>query len=202
MIHNVIRRNLLACSENATSVKSSNVDAFITYANYTLFVLEDQLQSADTVWFPAFAKHDDHFREQIAAHEPLYSKIDELKVLLSSKGKTRNSESLPTEEIAKVFHELHGLTNHQYDVEEALVNTLGHRVPIEEMRELDKKQEARKEAVVKTHGNLWSGVYLLKSLNPKERAIFPPGLPKVIASGMMTGGGLQYRKELHWAPKF
>jgi hypothetical protein len=45
------------------------VDAFGTYANYTIFVLEDQLDAVDTIWFLAFAKYDERFHEQIVAHE-------------------------------------------------------------------------------------------------------------------------------------
>jgi hypothetical protein len=198
----VVRRNLAACAENAKSVKSSNTATFTTYANHTLWLLGDQLDSEDTIWFPQFAKYDDRFNQQITAHEALKSKADELKALLPSKEKTGSSGPFQKEEISARFQELYDLTNSEYDTEENLSNGLGHRVPIEEIKELEKKQEARRAVSMKANGHLWSVVYLLKSLTPKERQIFPPGIPKAVASGMMTGGGLQFRKELQWSPKF
>jgi hypothetical protein len=173
------------------------VDAFSTYANYTIFILEDQLGSSDEIWFPSFAKYDERFQQQIAAHAALKPRIEELKRLLPSKDKPASSDQFPKEQVSSGFRELYDLVSHEYDKEEELANGLGHRVPITEIREWDKQQEARRLAAVKVHGHLWSAVYLLKSLNAKERAIFPPGLPKVVASGMMTGGGLQFRKYVY-----
>ncbi|ERF73281.1 hypothetical protein EPUS_03113 [Endocarpon pusillum Z07020] len=82
IIHNVVRRNLLACFENAQQVNASNIGAFGTYVNYTMFVLEDQLDATDTIWFPTFAKYNSRFGQQIAAHKALKPKIQELKLLL------------------------------------------------------------------------------------------------------------------------
>lgn len=159
-----------------------------------MFVLEDQLDATDTIWFPTFAKYNSRFGQQMAAHEALKPKIQELKLLLPSKEKPVSLEQLPKEQISNGFRELHDLVNHEYDKEEEMSNSLGHRVPIEEIQKLEKQQGARRLAAVKIYGHLWCAVYLLRSLSPKERAIFPPGLPKVVASGMMTGGAFQFRK--------
>ena len=96
--------------------------------------------------------------------------------------------------VSDAFRDLHGDINPIYDKEEAMSNELGHRVPIEVVRELEKKQEQRRKASVKTYGHLWCATYLLKSMKPQERAIFPPGLPKLVANGMMSGGAMHYRR--------
>lgn len=96
--------------------------------------------------------------------------------------------------ISGSFSELHHEIDTQYDVEEDLSNRLGRRVPLDNIKAMEKQQEDRRKADVKTYGHLWTAVYLLRSLNPKERAIFPPGVPKFVASGMLTAGAMQFRK--------
>jgi hypothetical protein len=191
-IHNVIRRNLAACAEHAASVQPANIDAFATYAKYTLHVLRDQLDSVDEIWFPAFAEHDARFLEQKNAHEGLYQKITALEAQLATS--PPQLEQLLATEIATSFTDLHDLTTAQYDAEESLVNSLGRKVPIETIRSLEKKQEERRRADVKVYGHLWTAVYLLRGLEPKERAIFPPGIPKLIVGGMLTAGAMQFRR--------
>ncbi|KAF7125157.1 hypothetical protein CNMCM5793_001266 [Aspergillus hiratsukae] len=197
-IHNVIRRNLAACAEHAASVQQANIDAFATYAKYTLHVLRDQLSSVDEIWFPAFAEHDPRFLEQKDAHEALYQKITALETHLA----TATATAPQLEQIAAAFTDLHESTNAQYDHEESLVKGLGRKVPIETIRGLEKKQEERRRADVKVYGHLWTAVYLLRGLEPRERAIFPPGIPKLIVGGMLTAGAMQFRRELQFTPRF
>jgi hypothetical protein len=45
--------------------------------------------------------------------------------------------------------------------QEMLSNNLRHEVPMSEIRQLEKRQEARRLAAIKAYGNLWSAVYLL-----------------------------------------
>ncbi|PKX96553.1 xanthocillin biosynthesis cluster protein xanF [Aspergillus novofumigatus IBT 16806] len=201
-IHNVIRRNLQACAEHATTVQPANIDAFTTYAKYTLHVLRDQLTSIDEIWFPVFAEHDPRFLTQKDAHDALYQKLTVLEAqLATSPAELEGNQPLSTE-IAGAFAELHDLTDRQYDLEEDLVNQLGRKVPIETIRALEKKQEERRRADVKVYGHLWTAVYLLRGLEPKERAIFPPGIPKLIVGGMLTAGAMQFRRELQFTPRF
>lgn len=195
-IHNVIRRNLKACAEHASTVSEANIDAFATYAKYTLHVLRDQLDSVDEIWFPVFAEHDARFLDQKDAHDALYQKITALEAHLA----TATAPQL--EQIGAGFADLHESTDKQYDLEEDLVNALGRKVPIETIRSLEKKQEERRRADVKVYGHLWTAVYLLRGLEPKERAIFPPGIPKLIVGGMLTAGAMQFRRELLFTPRF
>jgi hypothetical protein len=167
-----------------------NIEPFVYYANYTLHVLEDQLESVDSIWFPVFARYDERFKEHIAAHAPLRQQITELQKLLNS---TSLEETLQTQ-VAAGFDQLYQQIVAQFDAEEDLVNKLGRQVPIDEIQNLEKQQEARRRADVKVYGHLWTAVYLLRSLDPKERAIFPPGIPKLVVSGMLTAGALQFRR--------
>lgn len=102
-------------------------------------------------------------------------------------------QDLPTR-ISDGFAELRNEIDTQYDVEEDLSNNLGRRIPLEKIKAMEKQQEDRRKGDVKTYGHLWTAVYLLRSLNPKERAIFPPGIPKFVASGMLTAGAMQFRQ--------
>ncbi|KAF2195914.1 hypothetical protein K469DRAFT_546042 [Zopfia rhizophila CBS 207.26] len=188
-IHNVIRRNLASCAEHAKQVNKSNMAPFLTYANYTLHVLKDQLESVDTIWFPKFATYDQRFTAQIEAHRPIIKEIEELERLLEVEAFAES-----TDIVSQSFGQLHKWVDSEFDTEEALTNQLGHLVPIGEIQELEKRQEERRLAQVKVYGHLWTAVYLLRGLGPKERAIFPPGIPKVVASGMLTAGALQFRK--------
>lgn len=200
-IHNVIRRSLKACAEHASTVQAANIDAFATYAKYTLHVLRDQLSSVDEIWFPAFAEHDSRFVAQKDAHDALYQRITVLEAHLATSTAPEEMQLVSTE-TAAAFADLHNLTDKQYDVEEELVNTLGRTMPIETIRGLEKKQEERRRADVKVYGHLWTAVYLLRGLEPKERAIFPPGIPKLIVGGMLTAGAMQFRRELQFTPRF
>jgi hypothetical protein len=138
-----------------------------------------------------FAEYDPRFLQQKDAHDALYQKIIALEAHLANAAE--QNELLSTE-IAAAFAELHELTDKQYDLEEDLVNQLGRKVPIETIRGLEKKQEERRKADVKVYGHLWTAVYLLRGLEPKERAIFPPGIPKLIVGGMLTAGAMQFRR--------
>ncbi|GFF39925.1 hypothetical protein IFM51744_04289 [Aspergillus udagawae] len=199
-IHNVIRRNLKACAEHAPSVQPASIDAFATYAKYTLHVLRDQLTSVDEIWFPVFAEYDPRFLAQKDAHDALYQKISALETHLATV--SAEQDQLLATEIAAGFADLHNITDKQYDLEEELVNQLGRKVPMEKIRALEKKQEERRRADVKVYGHLWMAVYLLRGLEPKERAIFPPGIPKLIVGGMLTAGAMQFRRELQYTPRF
>ncbi|KAJ9660035.1 hypothetical protein H2201_007076 [Coniosporium apollinis] len=190
VIHNVIRRNLAACARNAKTVKPSDLTPFVFYATYTLYVLEDQLESVDTIWFPKFAEYDERFKEQVAAHAPLRESVSALQAMLKS---TTLQDNVGTQ-VSDAFEQLGQKVEAQFDTEENLVNELGRRVPINEIRPLEKQQEARRMSQAKTYGQLWTAVYLLRGLDPKERAIFPPGIPKLVVSGMLTAGALQFRK--------
>lgn len=170
------------------------MDTFNFYANYTIFVLEDQLDAADTMWFPVFAHYDERFRQQIASHKMLRSKIEELKLLLPAKQKTESLQQSQEEELSDAFRDLHDIANQEFDREEALLNSLGHRVPIDEIRELERRQQERRRGAIRIYGHLWSAVYLLRSLNANERAIFPPAIPRVAVRGMLTVGSFQYRR--------
>ncbi|KAH8585514.1 hypothetical protein B0O99DRAFT_530627 [Bisporella sp. PMI_857] len=196
-IHNVLRRSVASCAQHAKNVSSSNAVPFIFYSSYTLHVLKDQLESVDTVWFPKFSEYDERFNAQIKAHEPIYQMVAALEELLELE-KLVEKASL----ISEKFEELHKSIDVEFDAEEQFSNELGHRVPIDEIRVMEKKQEERRSAQVKIYGHLWSAVYLLRALAPKERAIFPPGIPKVVVSGMLTAGAFQFRKELQFSPKF
>lgn len=147
----------------------------------------------DDIWSPAFAKYDTRFNDQTQVHEGLRNKTVSMKKALDA------AEGEPDQEflwhaVSDAFRDLHGEINPIYDKEEAMSNELGHRVPIEAVRELEKKQEQRRKASVKKYGHLWCATYLLRSMKPQERAIFPPGLPKLVASGMMSGGAMHYRR--------
>lgn len=193
IIHNVVRRNLQSCYTNATSVSRSTAAPFLTYARYTIFVTEDQLDSVDTIWFPTFGKYDDRFNAQIQAHEALRSSIASVKKAVDAAEGEPDQESL-WQAVSDAFRDLHQQTESTYDKEEALSNGLGHQIPMDVIKELEKQQEQRRRASVKTYGHLWCASYLLKSMNPQERAIFPPGLPKLVANGMMSGGAMHYRR--------
>ncbi|KAF4635654.1 hypothetical protein G7Y89_g2451 [Cudoniella acicularis] len=182
-IHNVLRRTLFACAQHAKNVSASNTIPFICYSSYTLNLLKEQLQSVDTVWFPKFSEYDGRFREQIRAHEPIVAMVTELEELLEPQNLVKKAVL-----ISEKFEEIHKRVNLEFDIEEILSNELGHRVPMDEIRGMEKNQEERRAAQVKIYGHLWSAVYLLRALSPKERAIFPPGIPKVVMSGMLTAG--------------
>jgi len=190
VIHNVIRRNLAACARNAKTVKPSDLTPFVFYANYTLRVLEDQLESVDTIWFPVFAQYNEDFKKQISAHAPLRESVNELQAQL----KSTSLESTVATQISDAFEQLRARVEAQFDLEESLVNQLGRQIPIDEICKLEKQQEARRMSQVKAYGHLWTAVYLLRGLDPKERAIFPPGIPKLVVSGMLTAGAFQFRK--------
>lgn len=188
-IHNIVRRNLASCAAHAKNVKKSNEAHFLTYAKYTLYVLEDQLQAVDLLWFPEFAKYDSRFSAQIKSHSVLFEQVSAVRELLE-----QDSFSEKGEEVSVKFQSLSEAVNEQYDVEERLCNELGHKVPLDTIKELEKQQEDRRKAQVKTYGHLWTALYVLRGLSPKEREIFPPGIPKVVVSGMLTAGSLQYRR--------
>ena len=139
-----------------------------------------------------FSEYDSRFKEQTAAHEPLREKVARLSVMLLAEDATLEQD-LPTK-IADGFAELRNEIDSQYDVEENLSNSLGSRIPLDKIKAMEKQQEERRKGDVKTYGHLWTSVYLLRSLNPKERAIFPQGIPKFVASGMLTAGAMQFRK--------
>ncbi len=189
MIHNNIRRNLLTCSQHAKSVTAPKYDPFRYYADYTIYVLEDQLESVDTIWFPIFAKYDSRFIDQINAHAPIKEKIGQLKELLKP-----TEESFPCGQIAAEFQTLHELVNSEFDKEEQLSNDLGRVVPLEEIKKLDAQQEARRKADEKIWGLPWTFAFLMKGLSPKERAIFPPGMPRLIKDAMLGTGTLRHSR--------
>jgi hypothetical protein len=142
------------------------------------------------MWFPKFAVYDKAFTAQIDAHQQIIlPMVAELEGVLKSSNLVQNAAIL-----SERFEKLDAKVNEEFDTEERLVNELGLRVPIGEIRDLEKKQEGRRQDQVKQHGHLWTAAYLLRGLAPKERAIFPPGIPKVVMSGMLTAGALQYRK--------
>lgn len=193
IIHNVIRRNLESCAINAPSVDKSSAAPFLTYARHTLFVTDDQLASVDSIWHPAFTKYDPRFNDQTPVHEGLRSKIERVKKALDAAEEEPDQKAL-WHAVSDVFRDLHADIDSVYDQEEAMSNELGHKMPIEVVREIAKKQEERRRASVRKYGHLWCAAYLLKSMKPHERAIFPPGLPKMMANGMMRGGGMHYRR--------
>lgn len=191
MIHNVVLRNLESCAKGATTAMDlKSAAAFLTYANYTLHFTQDQLESVDKIWFPAFARHDPDFNDQTQKHQPIYVEIDSLRGQLNKASKN----GADWHDVAAGFEQLRDKLEPLYLEEEQLSNKLGHRVPLEEIRGLEAQQEKRRVGGTKSHGQLWSVVYLLRSLKPAEREIFPPGLPKIVASGMLTGGAFQYGK--------
>lgn len=170
-------------------MNKSNSAAFITYASYTLHVLEDQLESVDTLWFPKFGTYNLRFREQIEHHEYILNLVTEIKPLLKGGRVVENASS-----VAQHLEHLSWKVNEEFDSEELFINELADLVPLEDIRELEKKQEERRLMQVKAYGHLWTAVYLLRGLAPEERAIFPPGIPKIVVSGMLTAGALQFRK--------
>jgi hypothetical protein len=188
-IHNVIRRNLVSCSNHAKKITKSNAAPYANYAQYTLYILKDHLEAVDTLWFPKFGAYDTRFQTQIAAHATLIDMANGLEELIGAENMLDHAES-----ISEKFGELSDASNKAFDDEELLSCELGHRVPLDQIQELEKKQEERRMEQVKTHGHLWPAVYLLRGLAPKERAIFPPGIPKMVMSGMLTAGALQFRK--------
>lgn len=140
-----------------------------------------------------FAEYDPGFQAEIVAHEPLREQITALQDLLSVMTSAEKvEESLP--KIAEGFAHLRSQISAQYDIEEDLVCSLGKKVPIDRIRGMEKLQEERRKSDVKTYGHLWTAVYLLRGLNPKERAIFSPGIPKFVAGGMLTAGAMQFRR--------
>lgn len=195
VIHNVIRRNLTTCAEHMRNLSVAEIEPYITYAKYTLHVALDQMISSDELWFPMFAEHDSRFTPYILAHEQPRAQTVGLRELLSSLDPSSGTiDDSVRVKIADGFTELFDILNKQFDEEEVLVNELGRQVQLEKIHAMQKKQEERRKADVKTYGHLWTAVYLLRSLEPKERAIFPPGVPKFIVSGMMTAGGMQFRR--------
>ena len=191
MIHNNIRRNLLTCSQHAKSVTAPKYDLFRYYADYTLHVLEDQLDSVDTIWFPAFAKYESRFNDQITAHAPIKEKVVQLKELLKP-----TEESFPCGQIAAEFQTLHEQVNSEFDKEEQLSNDLGRVVPLDEIKKLDAQQEARRKADERVWGLPWTFAFLMKGLSPKERAIFPPGMPRLIKDAMLGTGTLRHSRSV------
>ncbi|PLN85913.1 hypothetical protein BDW42DRAFT_159651 [Aspergillus taichungensis] len=202
IIHNVIRRNLTTCAEHMRNLSVAEIEPYITYAKYTLHVTLDQIISSDELWFPMFAEHDNRFAPYIVAHEQPRAQIVGLRELLSSLDPISGFiDDSVRAQIADKFTELYSILNKQFDEEEVLVNELGRQVPLEKIQAMQKRQEERRKADVKTYGHLWTAVYLLRSLVPKERAIFPPGVPKFIANAMMTAGGMQFKREMQFTPK-
>lgn len=194
MIHNVVRRNLLSCAQGARTISDAkSADSFAAYATYTLFVTRDQLESVDEIWFPEFSKYDAAFDEQVHRHQTVYEHIETTGASLR-KARQIISDKGGWEDLAVHFETLHGLLAPMFDEEESLANGLGHRVPLETIAHLNGQQDKRRLQASKTHGQLWSVVYLLRSLKPSERDIFPPGLPKLVAGGMLAGGAVQYNK--------
>ena len=191
MIHNNIRRNLLTCAKHAKSVTAPKYDLFRHYADYTLHVLEDQLESVDMIWFPAFSKYDSRFTDQITAHGPIKERIARLQALLKP-----TKESFPCGQIAVEFEALHEQVNDEFDTEEQLSNDLGRVVPLDEIKKLDAQQEARRKADEKTWGLPWTFTFLMKGLSPKERAIFPPGMPRLIKDAMLSTGTLRHSRSV------
>jgi hypothetical protein len=191
-IHNVIRRNLRACALNAGLVDDTNIEAFLTYAKYTLVVLKDQLCSCDEIWFPTLAQYDSDFAKQIEAHRPIVAKIAEVADILVSSSRPPNS--FPATEISTAFEQVLSLIEPLYNEEERLSNRLGHSVPLDKIKEMEKKQEAHRRKMAREQGQLWSTVYVLRGLSVSEREIFPPGVPKLVLGGMLTAGALQYRR--------
>ena len=189
MIHNNIRRNLLACSRNAIAVPALKQEQFRYYADYTLHVLEDQLESVDTIWFPAFAKYDSRFDDQITAHASIKEKIGQLRDLLKP-----TEEGFPAEQISRGFEGLHSQVNQEFDLEEQLSNDLGHVVPLAEIKKMEAQQESRRKADEKTWGLPWTFAFLMKGLSPKERAIFPPGVPRLVKDAMLGTGTLRHSR--------
>jgi hypothetical protein len=174
---------------HAKNVKKSNEAPFLTYAKYTLYLLEDQLQAVDSLWFPEFDKYDTRFNAQIQRHSTLFEQISTIREHLEKKSVSEN-----VEEVSAKFQSLSEAVNEQYDVEEQLCKELGHKVSLNEIKELERQQEERRKVQVKTYGHLWTALYVLRGLSPKEREIFPPGIPKVVISGMLTAGSFQFRK--------
>ena len=191
VIHNNIRRNLLACSQNAKTVPAPKLEAFRYYADYTLYVLEDQLEAVDTIWFPAFGKYNSRFNDQISAHAPIREKARQLKDLLKP-----TEETFPAEKVSTALETLHEQVNKEFDVEEQLANDLGHLVPMEEIKKLETQQEARRKAAEKTWGLPWTFAFLMKGLSPKERAIFPPGVPRLVKDAMLSTGTLRHSRSV------
>lgn len=189
MIHNNIRRNLLACSKHAKIVTTPKHELFRYYADYTLHVLEDQIESVDTIWFPALAKYDTRFNDQITAHVSIKEKVAQLKAHLKP-----TDEPFPVEQISAAFDYLHAQVNAEFDLEEQLSNVLGRVVPLQEIKKMEAQQEARRKADEKIWGLPWTFAYLMKGLSPKERAIFPPGMPRLVKDAILGAGTLRHSR--------
>ena len=145
----------------------------------------------DTIWFPAFGKYNSRFNDQISAHAPIKEKAGQLKELLKP-----SKEAFPAEQVSTAFETLYEQVNKEFDVEEQLSNDLGHLVALEEIKKLETQQEARRKAVEKTWGLPWTFAFLMKGLSPKERAIFPPGLPRLVKDAMLSTGTLRHSRSV------
>ncbi|KAB8542083.1 hypothetical protein FH972_025546 [Carpinus fangiana] len=203
VIHNVIRRNLASCSSGALTVSSTSSsagldkDPFLTYASYTIFTVTDHFDALDTIWFPAFTGYDKRFQSQIDQHDSVVR--PELVALQTAVERARAAPATDKQAwqaVSDHFARLLALIEPIFDLEEQLSNGLGHRVPISEIRSLEKQQESRRQDAVKVYGNLWSACFLLRSMTKGEKEVFPPGLPRVVANGMMTAGAVKYGREL------
>lgn len=199
--HNIVRRNLLSCASNARAIDPGNADAFCYYATHTTLVLEEQLEISDMIWFPAFTEYEGDFYNQIKAHWRLKTKAAELRGLIPPANQGIELAPKRLEMIATKFEELYELVNAAYDKEEIFLNRLGHRVPIRALEHLYKQQAARRTKFVHSHGQMWSGLFLARSLHPEETEIMPPSLPRLVANGMIAAASLQFKKAISFAPK-
>lgn len=192
--HRCLERNLFSCSQKSSLVKQNTLEAYCQYALYTLDALEEQLASVDMIWYPAFTSYEPHFYHQIRVHDRLRALAEEARKLLSDDPRKTNIDDVKLDEVASIMLNLYDDVTAQYDIEEAMLDKMGHQVPLKALEHLVAEQKQRKVNFVAKHGQFWCATYLARTLHPDELQVVPPDLPRVLASVMMSAASLQYSK--------
>lgn len=196
----VITRSLQSCVNKASTVKPSTRPYFTRYASYALELLESRLDATEKSWFPVLSKYDGDFGERAKAHYPQLREATRRAretLLPQQQGDSKTTAAVAGGEedrVPKVLAALWGELEPVLRGEQALLGKVGASVSAEDRSALEEEDKRRRLALMKKDGHLWCAAYTMRSLTPKERESFPPGVPGLAKSAMLTAGNWQFSR--------
>lgn len=155
----------------------------------------------DDIWYPAFAKFNPQFNAQRKIHQDLHEQINACDTLLMSslaaapaKDEAPPMQQQATQELTTKLTNLSSACKSVFAQEETPIRALNQVVPIATMEALEEEQRQQRVAKMRDWGHLWAATYMLASLSPQERAVFPPGVPNIAKNVMLRTGWWKFKR--------
>ncbi|KAH8807448.1 hypothetical protein F5884DRAFT_857028 [Xylogone sp. PMI_703] len=195
----VISRSLQSCISKASSVTSSTRRWFIRYASYTIDFLDSRLEATERSWLPLLSKYDQELSSRAQVYQQLRQSSERARQTLK-RADASSSDADLKEAVPKQLSELWQELKPVFDADGAIFNRISSKASPEDVEKLEDEEKKRRLAMMKKDGHLWCATYLMRSLTPEEREIFPPGVPNMAKSAMLMAGNWQFSREFKFAP--